>query len=374
MTERFSLKDHLFNAEKVAYLASLLDAGLTRFDRDAFERSVMERMPELELKQRISLIAEILADHLDPDFDTAATQILGALPPPLDPSRTDDDFGDFIIAPFGRYVEDHGMNHYETAMSLLRELTMRFSMEGPVRPFINKRPEETLGLFEDWARDDNYHVRRLVSESTRPTLPWAPRIDLDIRAPLPLLDALHSDPTRYVTRSVANHLNDIAKIEPDLVIETLRRWRDEGSQDSSELGWMARHGLRTLIKRGHGSAMTLLGYSPEPDVAIGAIDLGSPVVRGGDSLDFSITIDALSDEELIVDYIIDFVKSNGSTSPKVFKLRRLSVRTGQTATLSKNHRLRTDATTYALYPGTHHLTVVVNGKPMAKTEFEVRMG
>lgn len=373
-TERFSLKDHLFNEEKVVYLGALLHGAINDFDRKSFEDAVLARMPDLELKQRVAMIADVLADHLNPDFEKAADEIARALPPPLDPTRSDDDFGDFIFIPFGKYVEDHGVGHYETSMALLKELTKRVSMEGPVRAFIHRWPEDTLRLFHGWVRDDNYHVRRLVSESTRPTLPWAPRIDLDIRAPLSLLDDLHADPTRYVTRSVANHLNDIAKIEPDIALEALRRWRNEGSQIPTELAWMTRHALRTLLKRGHGGAMTFLGYSPEPDVAMGPIVLDSPVVWGGDSLGFSITIESLSDEDLIVDYVIDFVKANGSTSPKVFKLKRLSLRTGETTTMSRNHQLHTDATTYTLYPGIHQLTVVVNGKPMATAEFEVRLG
>lgn len=39
----------------------------------------------LEWKQRIDLIARVLEDQLDPDFETAGGQILGALPLPLDP-------------------------------------------------------------------------------------------------------------------------------------------------------------------------------------------------------------------------------------------------------------------------------------------------
>jgi hypothetical protein len=205
-TERFSLKDHLFNAEKVAYLGGLLEPVVPDFDRDRFERQVVDAMPALELKQRIALIASVLGEHLATDFPAAAAQIRAALPPPLDPSLKDDDFGDFIFAPFGKYIEDNGTDDYDTAMGLLRDLTMRFSMEGSIRPFIEMRPEETLQQFETWARDPNYHVRRLVSESTRPRLPWAPRINLDPGAPMPLLDILHADGTRYVTRSVANHL------------------------------------------------------------------------------------------------------------------------------------------------------------------------
>jgi len=369
--ESFSLKDHLFNAEKVAYLSGLLDASLDRFDRGKFDTSVMKRLPDLELKQRVALIAEILADHLDPDFEKATTEIRAALPPPLDPNLSDDDFGDFIIAPFGKYVEDHGLAHYETSMGLLRDLTMRFSMEGSIRPFIDLRPEETLSLFDTWARDDNYHVRRLVSESTRPRLPWAPRITLSVEAPIPLLDILHSDRTRYVTRSVANHLNDISKIKPGLVFDSLQRWRGARRQDPTELSWMERHALRTLVKAGDATAMGFMGFSPQPEVETD-LTLHTTEVTPGNVLSFSVEMTAKRDEELMVDYAIDFVKKNGSRSSKVFKLRRLSLPAGESATLAKRHLLRNDATTYTLYPGGHRLTVMVNGTAMATSEFEIK--
>jgi 3-methyladenine DNA glycosylase AlkC len=370
-TERFSLKDHLFKSERVSYLAGLLEKSVPDFDRQRFESEVMARLPELELKQRIDHIADVLTNHLAGDFTIAASQIRASLPPPLDPTLTDDDFGDFIIAPLGKYVEDHGLTRYETSMPLLRELTMRFSMEGPVRPFINRRPEETLELFAQWAEDENYHVRRLVSESTRPRLPWAPRIDLDVRAPLPLLDKLHSDPTRYVTRSVANHLNDISKIVPGLVVESLERWRTLGAQEQEELDWMTRHALRTLLNRGDPAAMEAVGLSPDPGVEAGPIELATPMIRSGEALEFSVPINSTVDQNLMVDYVIEFVKRNGGTAPKTFKLKRVTMRAGDSVTLTKKHVLRSDATTYRLYPGTHRVTVVVNGKPFSKTEFEV---
>lgn len=371
MSERFSLKDHLFNAETVSYLGGLLGKAIAGFDRSRFEASVLEKMPELELKQRIALIAGVLGEHLDADFARAAHQIRSALPPPLDPTLTDDDFGDFIFAPLGKYVENHGIDHYDVSMDLLKELTMRFSMEGSVRPFIDHRPDETMQLFESWARDDNYHVRRLVSESTRPALPWAPRIGLDVRDPLPLLDILHADPTRYVTRSVANHLNDISKVDPALVIESLNRWRRLGDQSPDELDWMTRHALRTLLKRGNPDAMRVLGYSPEARVRVGEIALASPVVCAGESLAFSVDVAAEADELVMVDYAIDFVKKNGERKPRVFKLKNLSLADEQTMTLSKRHPLRSDATTYRLYPGQHRLSILINGRESASTEFEV---
>ena len=72
-----------------------------------------------------------------------------------------------------------------------------------------------------WTGHDSYHVRRLVSEGTRPRLPWGIGLTSDPARPLPLLDRLYGDRARFVTRSVANHLNDIGKKTPDAVIDRL---------------------------------------------------------------------------------------------------------------------------------------------------------
>lgn len=368
--ERFSLKDHLFNREKVAYLGGLLSRGVDGFEQEQFESEVMAEMLDLELKERISLIAGTMGKQLDDDFDVAARQIEASLPPPLDPSLSDDDFGDFIIAPFGKYVEDRGLDNLETSLALLRELTMRFSMEGPIRPFIDRYPDSVFERLMEWTKDDNYHVRRLVSEGTRPRLPWAGRLSTDIERPLLLLDALHADSTRYVTRSVANHLNDIAKIHPSLVVERLRRWESDGRQEPYELAWMTKHALRTLIKQGNREALELLGFSTDPDVTA-KVHVSSPVVKAGEALEFDVVLEASADESLIVDYAIDFVKANGETKPKVFKLKTIEMSKGETKALKKRHPLRANATTYTLYEGTHGLTVVANGVPVGSDSFEV---
>ncbi len=135
----------------------------------------MKQLQDLELKQRITWIAENLEAHLPGPFPEAVTQILNALPEPLDENKTDDDFGDFIIAPLGEFVVRQGMEqcHFELALHTLKEITKRFSMEDAMRAFIRKYPRETMAKLMEWTQDSNYHVRRLVSESTRPSLPWS---------------------------------------------------------------------------------------------------------------------------------------------------------------------------------------------------------
>ncbi|MEM9788526.1 MAG: DNA alkylation repair protein, partial [Pseudomonadota bacterium] len=266
MAAGFSLKDHLFNAETVTRLGGHFeDAGV--FEAAPFVADVLADMGPLELKARINLIAEVLVRYLPQDFPAAAEAIISALPPPLDPKLKDDDFGHFIYAPLGVYVERHGLeDHRDLGLDVLEQVTQRFSMEYSIRAFLNRWQDATLERMQDWVRHDHYHVRRLVSEGTRPKLPWGQAITVTAPQTLPLLDKLHADPTRFVTRSVANHLNDITKKDPQLVIARLEEWQKVGQQATKELTWMRKHALRGLIKAGDPDAMLHLGY--RPDVAV----------------------------------------------------------------------------------------------------------
>ena len=309
----FSLKDQLFNKSRVEYLANLFQEANSSFDARGFIRGTMKQLKKLELKDRIVYIAETLEKYLSTDFEIASKQIVDSLPPPLDPNLTDDDFGDFIIAPLGQFIVRNGLakKNLKSSLSTLKEITKRFSMEDAIRAFIDSHPVETLRELKKWTKDKNYHVRRLVSEGTRPMLPWSKRLSIDATAPMPMLDQLHADPTRYVTRSVANHLNDIAKSDPPLVLATLRRWKKAGKQTPDELQWMAKHALRTLVKQGHPAALKFLGFKTNPSIEVSNFTLKSPRIRRGEAIEFSFSIRAKKPETLLIDYVIDFVKANG---------------------------------------------------------------
>ena len=84
-------------------------------------------------------------------------------------------------------------------MAAQHALTQRFTAEFCIRPYLLHRQGDTLARLRDWAQDDNAHVRRLVSEGTRPRLPWAPRLpafqkDPQLALPLrPTSIAVHDD-------------------------------------------------------------------------------------------------------------------------------------------------------------------------------------
>jgi len=369
----FSLADQMFNLERVSYLAWLFAQSDPGFAAQDFTDQVMARLHDLELKQRISWIAEVLEGNLPQDFTLAADAIHAMLPPPLDPTLTDDDFGSFILSPLSEYVARRGLSaqHLDRSLHLLHALTQRFSVEFSIRPFLNAFPDQVMAALGQWAHDPHYHVRRLVSEGTRPKLPWGMKIGIPVEAPLAYLDHLHADPTRFVTRSVANHLNDITKIEPDLVIDRLRAWQNAGRQDPRELAWMTRHALRGLIKAGHAGAMDFLGY--RGDVALSEItfDCVPTQVAIGDSVTLSACLTATEDCAVLVDYVIDKRRADGGVSRKVGKWKELRLKAGQTVTLQKRHRFVKGATTVTYYPGPHNIHLQINGLTRAKCQVDL---
>ena len=133
----------------------------------------------------------------------------------------------FIYLPHVFFVAKFGVGHFEASMRAQYELTQRFTAEYSIRGFLERYPERTLARLREWAGDANAHVRRLVSEGTRPRLPWAPRLRAfqdDPQPVLELLELLKDDPELYVRRSVANNLNDIGKDNPTALIDTCRHW------------------------------------------------------------------------------------------------------------------------------------------------------
>ncbi len=367
----FSLKDQLFNREKMVLLAGWMEAAAPGFDGQGLVEQAVARFPELELKQRIDWIADCLQARLPAAFPAAAAVIARALPEPLDPTLSDDDFGDFILAPFGVVVERLGLEQPGPALELLEALTQRFTMEMSIRAFLNRWPEEVLDRMALWAEHPNYHVRRLVSEGTRPKLPWARAISLPPERALPLLDRLHADPTRYVTRSVANHLNDIAKRDPETVLARLEAWRDAGRQAPKEMAWMARHASRTLLKAGDGRALALLGYRAEAPVTLEGLDLSPDPLAIGDELELTVALKAAEPVPVLVNYVVEFEKAGGRRGEKVFRLKDTVLPAGQTVTLRKKHRFKGDATTFTLYPGRHELRIHVNGRCLGAAVFEL---
>jgi 3-methyladenine DNA glycosylase AlkC len=372
MSGKFSLKDHLFNKKSVTYFADLFYGQDIDFPREVFIKNIIKDFPLLELKQRIVRMTQELKKTLPDNYTEAVNIILEALPPELDPTLSDDDFGNFILAPCGLFIAEYGcvQEYLDISLKALRECTKRFSVEDSIRYFINTFPDETLIFLKEGATSNNYHVRRLSSEGTRPKLPWSIGIILNPQDTLPILDLLFYDTTRYVTRSVANHMNDLSKIDPNQVMSKLIEWQLPGKQNEKEMNFILQHSLRTLVKQGNTQALKLLGYSDKPRISIHNFAVETPQVYLDDYFKFNFDITSDIDQQLIIDYIIYFQMKRGDSKPKVFRITKGEFKKGEYLSLSKKHLFKL-MTTKKLYPGIHTCELQINGKKYQTFSFEL---
>lgn len=371
MEQNFQVRD-VFNEKVVNQLAADLARAWRGFDAPGFRQSINSKLKSLTFSERSNLIRDCLWEYLPKDYPRALEIILKALPSEMTVSEITG-YDGFILLPQNEFVAKYGLDHYDLSMQALYQMTKRFTAEGAIRPFILKYPKQTLAILAEWAEDENPHVRRLVSEGTRPRLPWTMQLKPFIKDPRPvlgLLEKLKCDPELMVRRSVANNLNDIAKDNPDLVVETLSRWKkieEEGTQ------WLIRHAARTLVKQANKDVLHVLGYSPQVDITVSKLKLDKPTVKIGDELNFSFEIksDSKQAQPLVIDYVIHHVKANGTRRPKVFKLTRKTLAPGQVIHLSKAHSFR-PISTREYYPGAHLLEIQVNGTVYQKVQFELK--
>jgi 3-methyladenine DNA glycosylase AlkC len=371
--EKFLLKDSLFNKKKVVQIASEIKAVYPEFEDKIFVKKIVTKFPELELMERVYWMRDCLKEFLPEDYQAAVKVLLESLPPPSDPTLSDGDFGSFIYSPYSYFVAEYGCEKNNLLFSLkaLRQMTTRFSVEGPIRFFINKFPRETMAELSKWARDSHYHVRRLSSEGTRPSLPWAKKIGIPYEDATEILNALHSDKTRFVTRSVANHMNDISKIDADLVVKMLKVWRKLGRQEAKELDYITRHSLRTLVKEGNEGALQLLGFFAK-EIKVSNFEIKKPKVKIGESVEFSFEIVSTSNksQQLMIDYVLHFQKASGELSPKTHKISKKIISSKEKISIQKKHPLKI-MTTRKLYPGVHKIELQINGKKFGSKSFEL---
>jgi 3-methyladenine DNA glycosylase AlkC len=262
--------------------------------------------------------------------------------------------------------------NFEDCLQLLAELTPRLTGEFAIRRLLAADPDRALATIRTWTAHPDEHVRRLASEGTRPYLPWAVRVPALIQRPaatLPILGDLYRDPHEYVRRSVANHLNDLARHSPESVITAAAGWLAEPDANT---GWVVRHGLRTLIKKAHPGALALQGYAPA-SLAVTAprLDRGIVALPADLAFEFEISNTGAEPARLAVDYIVHYMKANGTQSEKVFKLAALTLGPGETKAVSKRHAFR-QMTTRVHHAGQHALELQINGVRYAHTEFLVQ--
>ena len=102
------------------------------------------------------------------------------------------------------------------------------------------------------------------------------------------------------------------------------------------------------------------------------VNVEPAVIALGEKITLSFTVKSTveNSQRLVIDYTIDYVKANGSTSAKVFKLKALTLPGHTTAVLSRGQHIK-ELTTRKHYAGKHAVHVMVNGERLASTAFEI---
>jgi 3-methyladenine DNA glycosylase AlkC len=349
-----------FDQEAVARVAAQF-AG-EAFDEPRFVAAVGDLGP-LELKARVDRVADAMAAALPEDFVAAAAWVRARAPRPL---RHDEGLSSsFAWWPLLTWVERHGLAHPALALELLRDFTRIFSAEFAIRPYLESDLDGVLRELTGWATDPDPHVRRLVSEGTRPRLPWGRRLralQADPTRTAPLLDALVDDPDPVVRRSVANHLGDVAKDHPEHAVATGARWQAARADRAP----LVAHALRHLHKGGHEGALALLGLRASP-VHV-ALSLPDPEVTLGGSLRVEVQLRADEPGPQRVDLAFRFLGADGQLRPpKVFRWTTVPDATRETS-ITRAQPLR-PVTTRRHYAGAQRVLVQVNGVPMAEATF-----
>lgn len=363
------------NPAAITRVADALSAASPAFDRAAFITTATTGLEALELKARVEHVATALGQHLPADFGQATALLLSTLGEPVStdaPDAAPDESGlrGFAAWPMVRFISLRGLEHPAVALPALGEITSRFTSELSIRHFIIGHPEAAWAAIDGWAEHADPHRRRLASEGTRPRLPWGIRLQASVADPsqgLKIIDRLKDDPELYVRRSVANHLNDICKDNPEIALATAERWSSGGP---STRAWVIKHGLRTLIKAADPRALALVGLPPV-EVEVEGFTVAPSVAKGA-RLPWQATIRHAGAEEarLRVDYLLHLVRKSGKRTAKAFHVADLSLGAGEARAYDRHHDFR-PISTRRYYPGTHRLELRVNGAVVAGAEFEL---
>ena len=362
----------IFNQEVITDLAQRIKKVFPSFDSIGFEQDANYNLENLELKQRSTQISTALTSYLLPsEFEKAASILIQAMGED-DKSGGLEGYNGFRFMPFLDFVAVRGLDNPDIALDSLEKMTLHFSAEFAIRPFILQHPDITLPRLLNWTSHKDWRVRRLASEGSRPRLPWGIQLKPFIENPsfvIGILNQLYNDTNLIVRRSVANNLNDIAKDNPELAVETAQSWWDSGEEIAR---WTVRHGLRTLIKQGHQEALSILGFIGGDNIRVENFQFQTSLVMIGDELNFSLLLvsEELKNVRLIVDYILHRVLANGKLSKKVFKLRQIELLPGEQISLSGKHKFK-QLSTRTYYPGIHSIELIVNGRSVGKYDFEL---
>lgn len=215
------------------------------FDHKSYIEAVTKQVAELGYTQRIELHSRVLSRCLPQDYESAISILMKILGDE-NPNETGMFSEYYWIMPIGKYIELFGLHNFSVSMQAISEITKRNTGEYAIRPFLSKYPEKTIEMLTNWAQSNNFHLRRLASEGSRPKLPWSTKLDIFINNPEPvfnILSILKEDQIRFVQKSVANNITDYLKVNYEAARILLKDWSTSNNKDTQ---WIIKHATRKI--------------------------------------------------------------------------------------------------------------------------------
>jgi 3-methyladenine DNA glycosylase AlkC len=357
-------KDSQFNETNLNLLATRIKQVFPQFKAQEFRLEALKIIEEKELMKCMTSVGVLLKEYLTGDFEKNRQILLSAF--------KNAEPGGFIYGSMLHVIVLEGCQepYIEKALDTLADLTHIFTAEFAVRPFLEYDPDRTIKKMIEFAQSNNLHKRRLASEGTRPNLPWSGKTTLDYHKTRPILDMLFQDHERYVTHSVANHLNDISKIDLFYVLNILKEWRKKLSSPP-DLDYIEKHALRTAIKNKQKEAFEYLGYPQNVPISTVDLVLAKGTLNIGETLTFRLNLFITKPTNLVVDYAITY-PTKLSTSKKVYKWKTIKNAHGEIILNGK--REFKQLSTRTIRPGIHEISVQINGKTVVKKQFNITSG
>ena len=363
------LKDYISVAYCGKIAQSMADC-LPGFPEEEFLGLVLDEFWDAKaLKQRGKHIASCLHHFLPQPFSNAASVLVEWVKIRLANHET----GGIEALWLPDYIELFGTDDPQAAFAAMEWITCYFSCEFAIRVFWLHFPEQTFLQSLAWAKHANPAVRRLASEGSRPKLPWGMKVEYLLKHPekgLVILELLKEDPSEFVRRSVANHINDLSKEHPQVVYELMLRWQQ---LQSPETNWILKHGARTLLKKGNLEVMSQFGFEQHSDLQTDALQLEQPLVRIGGDLHFVSVIRNLSALALDVraELVVYFPRNQRPDLRKVFQLGEKKLQPNEEWRIHRKQHFK-PIRTRTYYPGLHRIALQVNGKEQDAVAFELQ--
>ncbi len=239
MTKNNSITQY-FGDNLAKFLAEKIKIIYKDFDDKTYIKNIKEKCESLGYTKRIELHADDLKKFLPTSYPKAVKilmQILG----PENPNETGMFKEFYWIMPIGKFVEKYGVDDFDISIKAIEEITKRNTGEYAIRPFIRKYPEKTIKIMQKWSQSDNFHLRRLASEGSRPKLPWSTKLDTFIENPQPvfqILENLMEDDIKFVKKSVANNIADYLKVNKTAAVKFIKKYQKSENKNTQ---WILKH-------------------------------------------------------------------------------------------------------------------------------------